>query len=186
MITRFPFTDELTGFAIISGLLALLFLGFGVALWTRGRNRRRPALAPALENNGSRDFLYDAFASYATRALPKHLRSFAHDQTGKAADIGRSPAVGGHSRAVEIFDLARATKLAEIPLSNPVIDVRFLPGPENRILTLDGFEVGFLRLWDWRSASLIATACARWPESFKPPRNPALPVSRNRRELCGQ
>ncbi|HEY0513784.1 MAG TPA: WD40 repeat domain-containing protein [Thermoanaerobaculia bacterium] len=95
-------------------------------------------------------------------------------------------AAGGHSRAVEIFDLSRDSKTAEIPLSNPVLDVRFLPGPEHRILTRDVPGVGFLRLWDWRPASLLAAACARWPESFAPVRNPALPAPRSRRELCGR
>ncbi|HEY0513785.1 MAG TPA: hypothetical protein VGH73_17890 [Thermoanaerobaculia bacterium] len=52
--------------ATFAGLLVLLGLGIGGIFWLRGRRRRRPSLSPVPENNVASDFLYDAFASYAT------------------------------------------------------------------------------------------------------------------------
>ena len=91
----------------------------------------------------------------------------------------------GQLASVEIYDAQRAKKVAEIPLPNPLRVVRFLAGPENRLLTLDGNDGGFLRLWNWSGDYLIAAACARLPGSYRPEENPVLPVPLSMRELCG-
>jgi WD40 repeat protein len=126
-------------------------------------------------------FLLQAGDGWQPRLLSSAGEVYALDFTLDGALL----AAGGPSRSVEIFDVETARKAAEIPLPNPVRDLRFIPGPQNRLLTLDGAEVGFLRLWDWRREALVRAACARWPESYAPLPNPALPQLRSRGEICG-
>jgi hypothetical protein len=78
----------------------------------------------------------------------------------------------------------RAAPIAELPFANPVRGLSWLPGRPDWLVTLDGFDLGFLRLWAWKPEALVAEACTRWPDWYEVVEEPALPRPVRRSDLC--
>jgi WD40 repeat protein len=97
---------------------------------------------------------------------------------------GRWLAAGGMDRAATIYDVARATSVATLPLANPLQQVGWIGQRTDDLMTLDGVGTGFLRVWEWQPGKLLAAACSRWPSWLAPPQEPELPKPSSRAELC--
>lgn len=119
----------------------------------------------------------------------KNFTPITLSSAGQVRDLAFSPdghwlAVGGTDRAVTIYDTVRAAPIAELPFANPVRRVSWLPERQDRLVTLDGFDPGFLRLWAWKPEALVADACTRWPDWYAVVEEPALPHPVRRSDLC--
>jgi WD40 repeat protein len=113
-----------------------------------------------------------------TLALAGRIQSMAFSGDGGLL------AAGGMARAIGVWEVGTAALLAELPLTNPLREVAFLEGQGNRVVSLDGVELGVLRVWDWRPEYLIEAACRRWPVDYTPTVNPTLPPPLSRGRIC--
>ena len=99
----------------------------------------------------------------------------ADDQSGNIA-----AAIGG---VLKVWDAGTRELHASIRVPNPIQRIRFIPGKDHFVATLDGTT---LRVWDWSRQALVAEACARWSPYHRIVAAPALISMPDRAVICAR